>query len=182
MKSIGNSSEIKYVTRKLASYPRLESTGRIHPLWVLLRPGSRRPIGTSKEISMYLGHRIQFHDTSTWSRNQDIWNVSLGKTQLHPENMNSEEGFSLSRSWKPLIQTLKQREKVLSKDKRFTVPEATFYTRSFRASSILTLLPLTPPLVALIDYLTSPLPIGYSCTGCPTSISTSSSTRFLACI
>jgi hypothetical protein len=28
--------------------------------------------------------------------------------ELYPDKMNREEGFSLSRSWKPLIQTLKE--------------------------------------------------------------------------
>jgi hypothetical protein len=30
------------------------------------------------------------------------------ETEPHPQNMNLEEYFSLSRSWKPLIQTLKK--------------------------------------------------------------------------
>jgi hypothetical protein len=38
------------------------------------------------------------------------------RIELHPYNMNKEEGFSLSRSWKPLIQTLKAGKEVL-KDK-----------------------------------------------------------------
>jgi hypothetical protein len=36
--------------------------------------------------------------------------------ELHPENMTRED-FSLSRSWKPLIQILKERKKILSKEK-----------------------------------------------------------------
>jgi hypothetical protein len=36
---------------------------------------------------------------------------------LHPDNMNMEEGFCLSSSWKCLIQILKERKKVLSKEK-----------------------------------------------------------------
>jgi hypothetical protein len=40
----------------------------------------------------------------------------LTKIELHPENTN-REGFSLSRTWKPLIQALKERRALLSTDK-----------------------------------------------------------------
>jgi hypothetical protein len=36
------------------------------------------------------------------------------ETELHLNNMNREEGFSLSRSWTPLIQALKERRKDIS--------------------------------------------------------------------
>jgi hypothetical protein len=36
------------------------------------------------------------------------------KIQLHPENMNREESFSLGKAWKLLLQTLKKRGKTLS--------------------------------------------------------------------
>jgi hypothetical protein len=38
-------------------------------------------------------------------------------TELHPENMNREEGPSLSKPWKPFLQTLKEQEKAPSKEK-----------------------------------------------------------------
>jgi hypothetical protein len=38
------------------------------------------------------------------------------ETELHIDNMNWE-GFSLIRSWKPLIQTPKEQNNVLPKDK-----------------------------------------------------------------
>jgi hypothetical protein len=58
------------------------------------------------EHSKKLGHSIQFHKTSILAKKSELWNMLLG-TELHPDNMN-REGFSLSKSWKPLIQTLKE--------------------------------------------------------------------------
>jgi hypothetical protein len=34
--------------------------------------------------------------------------VESGGSKLYPDNMNREEGFSMGRSWKPLIQTLNE--------------------------------------------------------------------------
>jgi hypothetical protein len=36
----------------------------------------------------------------------NIWEVT--EIELHPDNMNKEEGFSLSQSWKPLLQALEE--------------------------------------------------------------------------
>jgi hypothetical protein len=38
--------------------------------------------------------------------------------EVHSDNINMEEGFSLRKLWRPLFQSLKEREKVLCKDKR----------------------------------------------------------------
>jgi hypothetical protein len=38
---------------------------------------------------------------------------ALIETELLPNNMNREEGFSLSKSWKPVIQILKELKKAL---------------------------------------------------------------------
>jgi hypothetical protein len=35
--------------------------------------------------------------------------------QLHPNNMNREDGFFLSKAWKPLIHALKEQKKCLLK-------------------------------------------------------------------
>jgi hypothetical protein len=35
---------------------------------------------------------------------------------LHPNSINREDDFSLSRSWKPLIHNLKERKRALSKN------------------------------------------------------------------
>jgi hypothetical protein len=37
--------------------------------------------------------------------------------ELHPNNMNRKDGFSLSMSWEPHIHTLKEQNNVLLKDK-----------------------------------------------------------------
>jgi hypothetical protein len=50
----------------------------------------------------------------SWPRNPDIWNV---ETELDPNNTSREEGFFLNWSWKCVIQTPKERTKVLSKNK-----------------------------------------------------------------
>jgi hypothetical protein len=36
--------------------------------------------------------------------------------ELHPNNMNREDGFSLSQAWKPLIRDLKKRRQSLTKE------------------------------------------------------------------
>jgi hypothetical protein len=51
-----------------------------------------------------LGHRIQFHKTSILA---SIIREAI-ETELHPNNMNRGGGFCLSKSWKPLICSLKK--------------------------------------------------------------------------
>jgi hypothetical protein len=48
------------------------------------------------------------------------------ETELHPDNMNREEGFSLSKSWKLFVQTLKEQNKALSK--KSNLPSCFNYT------------------------------------------------------
>jgi hypothetical protein len=64
------------------------------------------------EHSTDLGHRILL--------NRDCLKREAKEIKLHPSSMTREEGFSLSRSWKPLIHSLKERKKVFSKDKIIT--------------------------------------------------------------
>jgi hypothetical protein len=71
------------------------------------------------EHSINLGHCIQFHDTSILAKKcghtQCVIRV-VTEIELHPNSVNREKDFSLSKSWKPLIQTLKEHDKALSKE------------------------------------------------------------------
>jgi hypothetical protein len=62
------------------------------------------------EHSINLGHHICFHDTSILAKISGYVEhiKEVIKIELHPCNMNREEGFSLRRPWKPVIQTLKE--------------------------------------------------------------------------
>jgi hypothetical protein len=74
------------------------------------------------EHRINLGHHIQFYDTSILAKKQRHMECIIRKTteiELHPNNMNKEEGFSLNKSWKPLIQTLKK-QRALSNEKCLT--------------------------------------------------------------
>jgi len=50
------------------------------------------------KYSTNLGYCIQFQDTISWPWNPDAWNTSSGSdgVWVHPNNMNNEDGFSLS--------------------------------------------------------------------------------------
>jgi hypothetical protein len=46
-----------------------------------------------------------------WVRKQDGMEHIIKEateSELHPNNMNRDEGFSLRKSWKPLLQTIKE--------------------------------------------------------------------------
>jgi len=66
------------------------------------------------EHSINLGHHIQFHNTrilATRIRCMEPIIRKATETELHSDNMNREEVFSLSKSWKLLLQTLKKLNK-----------------------------------------------------------------------
>jgi len=71
------------------------------------------------EHSANLDHGIQLHDTSILSKKSGHMECiikGVTENEFHPDSMN-KVGFSLSTSWKPLIQVLKERKKTLSKKK-----------------------------------------------------------------
>jgi hypothetical protein len=56
------------------------------------------------------GHRIQFHNSSILTTKTKYMDRIVRKSieiELHPYNINREGGFCLSKSWKPLIGSLK---------------------------------------------------------------------------
>jgi len=59
---------------------------------------------------MNCGHFIQFHDTSILAMKSGCMEhiKKVTEVELHSDNINREEDFSLSKSQKPLLQTLKK--------------------------------------------------------------------------
>jgi hypothetical protein len=63
---------------------------------------------------------IQYNDTSILAKKQESFeNIATEATEIevYPDNINGEEVFSLTRYWKPLIRTLNDRRKALSRHK-----------------------------------------------------------------
>jgi hypothetical protein len=63
------------------------------------------------EHTVNLGHRIQFHETSILATRAQYMDRIIREAieiELHPNNMNREVGFGLSKSWKLLICSLKK--------------------------------------------------------------------------
>jgi hypothetical protein len=63
------------------------------------------------EHSVDLGQHIQFHNTSilvTKTQYMDRIVREATEIELHPNDVNREVGFCLSKSWKPLICSLKK--------------------------------------------------------------------------
>jgi len=61
--------------------------------------------------SINLSHCFQFQDTSILAMRSGCMEHIIREAieiELHPDNMNREEGFSLIKSWKPLLQTVKE--------------------------------------------------------------------------
>jgi hypothetical protein len=64
------------------------------------------------EHSTDLAHSIQLQGTRILATRPAT------EIELHHDNMNRDKSFSLSKSWKPVLQTLKERRKAtLSKEK-----------------------------------------------------------------
>jgi hypothetical protein len=87
------------------------------------------------EHSINLGHHIQLQNTtilSTKPRYKDRIIREAIEIELHPNNMIREDGFCLSKSWKPLICSLKDRRKPHQDDGGSgfsTRPLKSFHTR-----------------------------------------------------
>jgi hypothetical protein len=67
-----------------------------------------------------LGHWILLNDTNILAKKSRHMERIIRKAteiQLYPNIINREDDLSLSRSWKPLIHTLKEWKKVLCKNK-----------------------------------------------------------------
>jgi hypothetical protein len=69
---------------------------------------------TVAEHSIILSHSIKFQNNtilSNKSRYMDRMIREATEIELHPNNMNRKDGLHLSRSWKPLIRSLKGHRK-----------------------------------------------------------------------
>jgi hypothetical protein len=73
---------------------------------------------------MTLGHCIQLQNTSIVARKSGrVVYVIRDVTGIehHANNINRQDGFCLSRSWKLLIRELKEQKQVLSKNMTLTI-------------------------------------------------------------
>jgi hypothetical protein len=92
------------------------------------------------EHSGDLGHRIQFHSTSILASTTPYMDRIIRKAieiELHPNNMNREVVFCLSKSWKPLICSLK---KPLQHDARSTRLRRWMHTQQLSLEAIWSML------------------------------------------
>jgi hypothetical protein len=87
------------------------------------------------EHSIDLGHRVQFQDTRILPMKTGCKEHIIREAieiELHPNNVN-REGFSLSKAWKPLLQTLKEWRKPLPSVRKvdfllvLTIPNQPFF-------------------------------------------------------
>jgi hypothetical protein len=68
------------------------------------------------EHSINLGHCFQLQNTTVLSTKSRYMNQMIREAieiELHPNNLNRENGLHLSQSWKPLIHSVKGRRKPL---------------------------------------------------------------------
>jgi hypothetical protein len=71
------------------------------------------------ERSINLCYRIKLQDASILAKKSRRTDRSVREPteiELHPDNMNSEDGFFLLRSWKTIIRDVKERKQALTKN------------------------------------------------------------------
>jgi hypothetical protein len=96
-------------------------TGRtMDKLGIPSRPGSRSTVGSSN-FTIWINQLWQ-STAVTWATASSLmtpksWPINRDVIELHPDNINRVEGFSLRKSWKPLIRTLNDCRKALSRHK-----------------------------------------------------------------
>jgi len=84
-----------------------------------------------------LDHSIQFHDANILAKKSGHMEHhvrDMTEIEVHHDNINKEEGFFLSKSWRPLTWSLKEWKKALSKEK-WLLLALTFLFRATRAAS-----------------------------------------------
>jgi hypothetical protein len=100
------------------------------------------------ELSINLGHCIQLHHAAIFSAKPRHMDRIREAIELHPKNMNKKDDFYLSKSWKPLICSLKDHTKPSSHESRcgFSAgPPRSVHTALMRAQNVRSLGTHQPP-------------------------------------